>query len=147
MKSLTKYQVVAGALSGLMLFSGHAAAQCCPSGGTVLKTNTGLGEAKPLAQNLSTDSAWKIYRFERDGISYLQINDIEGRVRSAVGRIGDTAWVMPIGTDVDRVSIPLMGISSMPGKVVYRSDDFIVMVVRGGDKGKLSWIIVPLHKP
>ncbi|QSQ35950.1 hypothetical protein ISN31_03365 [Xanthomonas translucens pv. translucens] len=128
----------------ILLVSGDANAQCCPSGGTVpkAKATTGLGEASPAATDLSADPAWKIYQFERDGISYLQINDVDGRVRSAVGRVGDTAWAMPMGTDADRVSIAS---SSVLGTVVYSSDDFVVRVVKGAKK--LSWIVVPLRKP
>ncbi|WLA02775.1 hypothetical protein [Xanthomonas translucens] len=146
MNGISRLEVVAASmLAGMALMvSGDAFCQCCPSGGTVppAKAKTGLGEATPAAANLSADPAWKVYQFERDGITYLQINDIAGGVRSAVGRVGDTAWVMPVGVDADRVSIAS---SSVLGTVVYSSDDFVVRVVKGAKK--LSWIVVPLLKP
>ncbi|MCW0398749.1 hypothetical protein NG829_08365 [Xanthomonas sacchari] len=142
---MTRIVYVLGLVAlGQFVFAAEAGAQCCPSGGTAppLKAKTGLGEAAPAAANLSADPAWKIYQFERDGVSYLQINDIDGRVRAAVGRVGDTAWVMPVGVDADRVTVST---SSMGGAVAYNSDDFVVRVVSGTDK--LSWIVVPLRKP
>lgn len=132
------------AVVGFLACAGQAAAQCCPSGGTnpAPKATTGLGEASPAATDLSVDPAWKVYQFERDGITYLQVNDFERRVRSAVGRVGDTVWVMPVGVDADRVSIAT---GSTIGAVVYNSEDFVVRVVKGTDN--ISWIIVPLRKP
>lgn len=133
--------VVAAALTG---HAANAAAQCCPSGGSGVpqgKTaSTGLGEAAPAAANLSVDPAWSVYQFQRDGITYLQINDARGNVRAAVGRIGDTAWVMPMGRDVDAVTIAS---SATAGAVVYSSADFVVRVVSGANG--VSWMIVPLR--
>lgn len=117
-------------------------AQCCPSGTSGsprLLSSNGLGESAPRAANLSTDPAWRIYEFQRDGVNYLQVNDLAGNVRVAVGRVGDTAWVMPMGTDADRVSIPL---GSGAGYVVYSSDDFIIRLLRGNKR--TSWIVVPI---
>lgn len=136
--SITARLAVAGVAA---LVAGGAFAQCCPSGGTGLPASKGLGESAPAAQNLSIDPAWSVYQFERDGIAYLQINDVQGRVRVAVARAGDTAWVMPMGIDVDKVSISS---SSVLGTVVYDSEDFVVRFVSGSSP---SWIVVPLRKP
>ncbi|WP_439444491.1 hypothetical protein ABWU93_11605 [Xanthomonas translucens pv. translucens] len=136
--SVTARMAVTGAAA---LVAGGAFAQCCPSGGTVLPASKGLGESAPAAQNLYIDPAWSVYQFERDGITYLQINDVQGRVRAAVARAGDTAWVMPMGRDVDKVRISS---SSLLGSVVYDSNDFVVRFVSGA---KPSWIVVPLRKP
>ncbi|WP_206413843.1 hypothetical protein [Lysobacter enzymogenes] len=111
--------------AGLCLISLEVFA-CCPSDGNAPKAR-GLGEEFPAAQNLATDSVWKVYKFERDGIRYAQVNDSAGVVRGAVGYIGDTAWVLPVGNDVDRV---LTDPSRVPvgvvGKVVYASGELTV---------------------
>ncbi len=115
-----------------------AAIACCPSGGTgspIIHTK-GLGESAPQAANLSTDPRWGVYEFARDGINYLQINDSQGVVRAAVGAIDSVAWVMPMGSDVDRVNV--MPNSSV-GTVIYRSDRFTVSLVKAGNR--VSWVI------
>ena len=138
-----EYMVLGVIGAAATLISGGALAQCCPSGGTspATKATTGLGEANPPARNLSADPAWRVYHFERDGINYVQVNDVYGKVHAAVGRVGDVAWVMPMGADADRV---VVSPASDVGSVVYSSDDFIVRLVRGSDKP--SWIVVPRRK-
>lgn len=136
--------MVCVAAATMIGYAPRAAAQCCPSGGSgtpPTKATTGLGEAAPAAANLSADPAWSVYQFERDGITYLQINDVRGTVRAAVGRIGDTAWVMPMGSDVDAVTIA-SGTSA--GVVVYSSADFVVRVLSGANG--VAWTIVPLRR-
>ncbi|MCI2243822.1 hypothetical protein L3067_04265 [Xanthomonas sp. PPL568] len=129
---------------GLLVAGVPAAAfACCPSGGSgspgSVPAAKGLGESAPQAANLSADPEWGVYEFARDGINYLQINDSRGAVRAAVGRIDATAWVMPMGSDVDRVTVAA---SSSAGTVVYTSDRFVVRALKGSDG--VSWIIVPV---
>ncbi|MBB4126255.1 hypothetical protein GGR77_001545 [Xanthomonas translucens] len=130
---------------GLFACAGYASAQCCASGGSGSPTgkaaSTGLGEAAPAATNLSVSPEWGVYEFSRDGITYVQINDVQGRVRAAVGLVGDTAWVMPMGIDVDKVSISS---SSVLGSIIYSSEDFTVRVLNG--ESGASWIVVPRAK-
>ncbi|GAE49178.1 hypothetical protein XPR_1811 [Xanthomonas arboricola pv. pruni MAFF 301420] len=66
----------------------------------------GLGERSPAAANLTLDPAWSIYEFQRDGVTYLQINDVAGGVRAVVARVDNALWVLPMGKDADRVTIP-----------------------------------------
>ncbi len=119
-------------------------AQCgCPSDGRdAPKALTGLGQAFPAATNRATDPTWKVYEFERDGIRYVQINDQMGVVRAAVGRIGATFWVMPIGTDVDSVSVPGQSLPKGQGRVLYRADDVEVLLYRDGNQQR--WLVRPL---
>ncbi|CBA14734.1 hypothetical secreted protein [Xanthomonas albilineans GPE PC73] len=143
MKSLTKCQVAAGALISAMFVTGHAAAQCCPSGGSgsPKPAAMGLGESFPVAENLSANPAWRVYKFSRDGIAYVQINDAYGRVHAAIGSVGNTAWVMPIGRDADNVGISN---ANMLGTVIYNSDDFTIRLLKGTKSS--SWIVVPRDK-
>lgn len=108
-----------------------------PFGGHGVPAATGLGESAPRAANLATDSAWRIYEFRRDGVTYLQINDATGVVRAAVGRINDTLWVLPMGKDVARVS--LSSTPAAPGRVVYQTGDFVVWL-RPDAKGD-AWVV------
>ncbi|MDQ1093125.1 hypothetical protein QE400_002538 [Xanthomonas sacchari] len=112
-------------VAGLALSFQAQAQSCCPSGGHGV-VGKGLGESVPRALNLATDASWRIYEFSRDGVNYVQINDANGVVRAAVGRIGKTLWVLPMGSDVARVS--LTASPATPARVVYRSADVVVRV-------------------
>lgn len=119
----------------------HVNAACgCPSdGNSAPKAATGLGQEFPSAVDLAADSAWQVYEFERDGVRYTQVNDQYGNVRVATGRIGGTFWVMPIGTDVERVSVPGDTIPTGQKKSLYRSNDVEVILYQDGTQQK--WLI------
>lgn len=102
----------------------------------------GLGESFPAAVDLAADAAWQVYEFQRDGVRYVQINDSAGIVRAAAGRIGGTAWVMPIGTDADRVAVPGDAVPAGVPSVLYRGPD--VEIVRYQDGSQTRWVIRPL---
>ncbi|MCI2263360.1 hypothetical protein [Xanthomonas indica] len=124
-------------LSGIVLCSAlvsNAYAQsCCPGGGVGTPIAIrGLGESAPAATNLSSNPSARIYQFERNGVTYLQINDTTGQVRGAIGRVGDTAWVTPMGKDVDRVST-VDTFDSSRGTVVYDARYFTVQLASGAN--------------
>lgn len=79
---------------------------CCPSGGTGFTSGNDMGGLVPSTPDVSQSAAWHAYKFERDGIQYVQVNDRNGDVRVVIGLIGDTAWTLPMGRDADRVSTP-----------------------------------------
>lgn len=114
---------------------------CCPSDGqgAPKKSAIGLGEAYPPSVDLASDPQWQVYEFERDGVRYVQINDLNGKVRAATGRIAGTFWVMPIGSDADRVSLPDDALPTGQSRVLYRSHD--VEVVLFEDESRPRWVI------
>lgn len=83
----------------------------------------------PPATNLAVDPAWRVYAFERDGVQYLQVNDANGLVRAAIGRISETTWVMPIGTDVNRITISASANDSS-GTLIYRSGPIAIRALQ-----------------
>ncbi len=99
----------------------------------------GLGESFPAIPDVAPDQAWQVYEFERDGVRYVQVNDSTGRVRAAVGRIEHTLWVLPIGSDADRVSITEAVLPSGYSKLIYRSNDLEVVLVRSSNQDR--WIV------
>jgi len=131
-------------LACAVMFSPAVWAKCgCPDDGNWNPAaSRGLGESFPAAADLAADTAWQVYEFERDGVRYVQVNDSSGTVRAAAGRIGGTAWIMPIGVDADRVAVPgdatPVGIPS----VLYRGPD--LEVVRYQDGSVTRWLIRPL---
>jgi hypothetical protein len=100
-----------------------------------------------MSVDLAADPAWQVYEFERDGVRYVQVNDKTGRVRAAVGRIDNTLWVLPIGSDADRVSIGsqvlVKGVQpilrSTRSKSIYRSQDLEIVLQRSGNQ--VRWVI------
>ena len=128
-------------LACALFFTPSAWAKCgCPADGHWSQAaSSGLGESFPAAVDLAADPAWQIYEFQRDGVRYVQINDSAGTVRAAAGRIGGTAWIMPIGTDADRVAVPGDAVPAGVPSVLYRGTD--VEVVRYQDGSVTRWLI------
>ncbi|WP_374295967.1 hypothetical protein [Sphingomonas sp.] len=128
--------VLASAIGG---FS-SAASACCPDDGqTAPKAMTGLGDSFPPSVNLAADPLWRVYEFERDGIRYVQINDAAGTVHAAAGQIAGTFWVMPIGSDADRVSLPEDALPAGRARVLYRGRDFEIILVEG--EARPRWVV------
>lgn len=142
--SFQPYLPAAVLLCALMASPFARAACGCPDdghGAPVLSpalSNAGLGEAFPLTVDVAPDPSWQVYEFSRDGIRYVQVNDKAGRVRAAVGRIEDTFWVLPIGSDVDRVSVSTKT-RPKSSRLIYRSKDLEVVLYRSGSQDR--WII------
>lgn len=138
-----KAAVAASLMSCAILAAPVIASACCPSdGNTTPKSSQGLGQSFPQSIDLSTDPLYQVYKFERDGVQYLQINDAAGVVRAAIGRIGDTLWVLPVGADADRVDVPgtpTLAIGS--GVVIYRGTGVEIRKYQGAS-GE-TWSINP----
>jgi hypothetical protein len=130
-KSIFNITVLSIALfASSLLMSPQVFAQCCPTGGGAPKATSGLGQSAPPASDLAIDPEWQVYEFERGGIRYTQINDDSGRVRAAVGRVDGVFWVMPIGSDTDRVSVDALPAPSGQRKVLYRTNEVEVILRR-----------------
>lgn len=115
----------ASALAVATLAAPGIAQACCPSGGNGTENGatatSGLGESMPAATDLSADSSWSVYQFARGGVDYTQINDAYGVVRAAVGNIGSTAWVLPVGKDADRVLLPGDFVPAGDRRTIFKS--------------------------
>lgn len=133
----------AASLAAAMLVLPSMASACCPSDDkTAPKAVLGLGESSPPAVDMASDPAWNIYEFERGGVRYTQVNDSSGGVRAAVGRIGDTAWVLPIGRDADRVLLPGDALPAGNARLLLRSKEVEVMLIENG--ATQYWWVRPL---
>ncbi|CAD1791176.1 hypothetical protein XSP_001878 [Xanthomonas euroxanthea] len=119
------------------LFASSAAmAQCCPSsGGIGAHAMTGLGDSNPKAANLAIDPSLAIYELHRDGVTYLQINDVTGVVRAVVARVDNALWTLPMGKDVERVVLP----SANKISASTRSNDPATLDVTQRDQARLVY--------
>ncbi|WP_240908376.1 hypothetical protein [Stenotrophomonas pavanii] len=102
----------------------------------------GLGKAYPAATNLSQDPAWLVYGFQRDGISYYQVNDLAGRVEMIIGNADGTFWALPAGETQVPVSLPSQPLP-VPAKatrsLIYRGNGFAL--VRYSTGSRVLWAI------
>jgi len=73
--------------------------------------SNGLGLAWPNAQDVSASAHWHVYSFTRDGIRYIQINDVFGNVRGAIANVSGQFLVLPMGRDALRISTPQQPVS------------------------------------
>lgn len=65
---------------------------------------TGLGQAWPNATDVSVSPHYHVYVFVRDGIRYIQVNDLNGVVRGAVAMADSVVLVLPVGVDAPYVT-------------------------------------------
>lgn len=101
----------------------------------------GLGQAQPVAVNLSQDPNWRLYGFQRDGISYYQINDLAGRVQVIIGNADDVFWALPAGESPARVSVPSQRVQAPANasrSVIYRGATFSLVLYGKGATGVWS---------
>jgi hypothetical protein len=94
---------------------------CCGSAAAAPAT-TGLGQSWPNASDLSASSQYHVYRFEKAGVTYIQVNDLAGNVRGAVSNIDGQLLELPVGVDASHWSIVPEGSTSTTGDIVYQGD-------------------------
>jgi hypothetical protein len=87
---------------------------------------TGLGQAWPNAADISTNPHFHVYRFERDGIKYIQINDLQGNVRAAVASTSGATFALPVGADAQNVAVTNSYSTKDLTQVVYQDDGMTV---------------------
>ncbi|MFL9583337.1 hypothetical protein [Stenotrophomonas sp. AB1(2024)] len=102
----------------------------------------GLGQAFPDVHNQSLHPVWHLYEFERDGISYYQVNDMAGRLHLIVAKAGDAFWSLPAGESGARISLPAWPQLPHPTSVpieVYRDSEFALIL--HDDSNDAMWSI------
>jgi hypothetical protein len=117
-----------GLLAAALSTTGAMAASSLPS--------TGLGQAWPNAPDLSASPHWHVYAFERNGIRYIQINDLNGKVRAAFAVAGSNFLGLPIGVDAAHLATPQEPQAvpaSRTGETVYQDAAVKVLVAPQAD--------------
>lgn len=105
------------------------------------QSGTGLGASWPNAPDVSTSPHYHVYRFERAGIRYVQVNDGNGTVRGAVGYTGGQILDLPIGADA---SPWVLGTApgATSGEPVYRDEAVSISAALQSD-GTEQLIVTP----
>ncbi len=81
---------------------------------------TGLGQSWPNAADVSVSPHYHVYVFVRDGIRYIQVNDLNGTVRGAVAMADRVVLVLPVGVDAPYVTTQHALVPVTHGETVYR---------------------------
>ncbi|MGA0586366.1 hypothetical protein ACO2Q2_04420 [Dyella sp. KRB-257] len=110
MLKISRFHAIAGVLLAFGL-SGMAQATDAPS--------SGLGQSWPNATDVSANPHWHVYVFEKDGVRYVQVNDINGGVHAAIATAGGQVLVLPIGTDAQNVTTTTGTTTNTTGNTVY----------------------------
>lgn len=123
---------------------------CCVTddGRGVQMPRTGLAERSPTAPDVSQHPEWSVYRFERDGIQYLQVNHLSGEVELAIGKLDDAYWTLPMGREDALVSLPhqRQRMPSGAGRItVFSGEDFALMRYDSGDDA--AWSVEEMKAP
>ena len=98
--------------------------------------STGLGQSWPNATDVSASPHWHVYLFQRDGVRYVQINDLNGTVRAAVANAAGSFLTLPLGSDAAQVatpSEPLPVTGNTVGDIVYQDSAVKVLVAPQAD--------------
>jgi hypothetical protein len=93
--------------------------------------STGLGQSWPNATDVSASPHWHVYVFERNGVRYVQINDLSGKVRAAFAASSGNFLALPVGSDAARLATPQEPLplpASTSGETVYKDATLKVFV-------------------
>lgn len=102
----------------------------------------GLGQAWPNAKDFSRSPGWHVYVFQMNGIEYIEVADLTGRIVGAVGTANHQYISLPVGAFSQYVSIPHQvaplprGVTVVSSPiVVYQDEDTTVTVTSTSDGG------------
>lgn len=127
------------AVFGVLLLAGSLFG----TAGAAALEQQGMGAARPATKDVSQSPRWHVYRFIRDGINYVQVNDLGNQVRMGVATANGLYLVLPMGSDAGSVSTPDAPVRSgqlSHAEVVYRDGVTQVAVAVNG-KGQYVWSV------
>lgn len=105
-----------------------------------------LGFPTPSADDASLDENWKVYRFVRDGITYIQVNDLNDNVHAIIGKMDDVFWALPAGKPSARTSLPSWRLKISDDAIpslVYADDE--ISLVHYLDETSSVWSVDPVY--
>ena len=106
------------------------------------QATTGLGASWPNTTDLSTSSRYHVYRFERAGVQYVQVNDAAGTVRGAIAVAGDQVIDLPIGLDASHWVIGNGDPAAPAGEPVYH-DETVTISIAPQSNGTARMMVAP----
>ncbi|WP_196240405.1 hypothetical protein [Dyella choica] len=87
---------------------------------------TGLGQSWPNATDVSVSPHYHVYVFVREGIRYIQVNNLNGTVLGAVALADNVVLVLPVGADAQYVTTRTSFAQSAAAEAVYSDSSTLV---------------------
>ncbi|MGO4700255.1 hypothetical protein [Dyella sp. 2RAB6] len=84
------------------------------SGSAAAQDANGLGSSWPSAADASRSASFHAYRWVRNGVSYVQVNDRNGAPLVALAAAGGTVIVLPIGSAAVKIVLPSPSVAGAP---------------------------------
>jgi hypothetical protein len=106
---------------------------------------SGLGQSWPNTVDVSASPNWHVYVFVLNGIEYVQVNDLNGTVHAAIGTVGGTTIVLPVGVDAQNVTTSQSSSTSTSssGTVTVYSDAATTVTATPQSDGTTQFNAVP----
>ncbi|MFC4526981.1 hypothetical protein ISN76_09785 [Dyella halodurans] len=98
--------------------------------------STGLGQSWPNATDVSASPRWHVYVFQRQGVRYIQVNDLNGKVHTAFAAAAGNFLGLPVGVDAAGLATPQEPLpvpASKKGEIVYQDAAVKVFVAPQAD--------------
>jgi hypothetical protein len=114
----------------------------CGTAAATTLSGTGLGQSWPNAADLSASPNFHAYRFEKQGVRYVQINDANGNVRGAVAYIDGQVLDLPIGVDASHWVVATDPAAPVTGETVYQDQSMTVHAAPQSD-GTVRLLLAP----
>jgi len=92
---------------------------------------------------VSASPHWHVYLFERNGVRYVQINDLNGKVRAAFAAASGSFLTLPVGSDAAQVatpSEPQAATGNTKGDIVYQDGSLKVLVAPQADGSTKTFV-------
>lgn len=96
---------------------------------------SGLGQSWPNVPDISANPHYHVYRFDRDGVEYIQVNDLQGKVRGAFGVTQGVMFALPMGVDTQNITVIAGESPKDLTQVVYQDDTVTVAAESRADGG------------
>jgi len=93
---------------------------------------SGLGQAWPNAPDVSASPRWHVYVFQRDGVRFVQVNDLNGRVLGAFATAGGQFLVLPMGSGAN-LTAGAADAAPTTGETVYNDGTLQVTAAPASD--------------
>jgi hypothetical protein len=116
----------------------------------------GLGERQPNAKNLSKSADFQVYKFNKNGVIFFQINDSAGNVLTAVGVSDSQSFIVPIGSLTAGQVIVNRGINAAvtaaatcpcSAQVVYDDATTRIVVIYGANGQVIQVVVIDKRSP
>lgn len=73
-----------------------------------------------------------------NGIEYVQVNDANGNVQGAIGTVGGTRFVLPMGTNAKNIMANAPAAGSSNATMIYQDANITLLAVPTADGMRLE---------